>query len=101
MVLTEQVAAGEEIALPEVRQSPPSMTSQMNTECREQVKERYRSRFSLAAQSHIPEPVYEPTDAALVAPSTSEVSEGPSTSAALEGPSRSVVVSKRRKLSKQ
>jgi hypothetical protein len=72
MKVTERVAAGEEKDLPALRQAPPSMTSQMNVECRELVKERYRTRFTLAAQLCDPEPISSPAAVFHTSPASVE-----------------------------
>ena len=52
---TEEAVRGR-LMLPDLAPAPPTMTSQLDVEPREEVLERYRTRFAMARQEHNPEP---------------------------------------------
>ena len=79
MLLTERVARGdEEIQLPDLPVTPPTMASQLDREPVQEVKDRHYSRFSMAAEPSLPEPLRTDTSQTSPVVSTSPVTS-PST----------------------
>ena len=77
MNLTERVARGDSgVQLPLLPETPATMTSQLDRELVSDVKERYRTRFSWADATAVPEPLASPSTSTLpmqdfTSPSTS------------------------------